>query len=76
MRKFIGTDEYYSYKSEVFRSNDELDFTKNLAFNLDSDAKLFAKYEKKFSDINSLFIDGTISFSEIYNELSKYKGII
>ena len=76
VKDFIGTKEYLSYKEEVFRNTDNPDFTKNLAFNLDSDSTLFAEYEKRFRDINSLFIDGSISFATIYKELTKYKDII
>ena len=70
---FIGTDKYLEHKKRRFRSHDELDLKKNLAFNLDHDQNLYNKYKNQFKKIEPLFMFSTPNFDEIYNKIITFR---
>jgi predicted nucleotidyltransferase component of viral defense system len=70
---FIGTKEYLQHKNERFRTKDNKDITKNLAFNLDKDADLYKLYKDEFEKTRSLFFTTTPNFDEVYATIVKYR---
>ncbi len=71
---FIGTKEYLSHKDKRFRSKDNKDLTKNLAFNLEKDSNLYNLYKKEFEKIVNLFYNKKPTFDEIYGTIIQYKN--
>lgn len=75
VRKFIGSEAYINHKHSRFRKNDEPDLKNNIAFNLDSDAQLFAVYQNKFSQNSALYFNGALTFNEIYASILEIRNI-
>lgn len=72
---FIGTDSYLKHKQNRF-GKDEKDLTKNLAFNLDKDKKLFEEYSNQYDSIEGLFISEMPAFESIFEKIAEYREIL
>ncbi len=70
---FIGTEDYFAHKDKRF-GQEEPDLTKNLAFNLDADKAIFAKYSQQYAKISGLFIKDMPSFEEIFEIIQLFKA--
>jgi len=71
--EFIGTEAYYEHKAHRFRKTDEMDLTKNEAFNLnDSDTR--EKYAREFKRTEILYYGGFPSFDMIIERIKKHQG--
>jgi hypothetical protein len=74
IRVFINTKEYADFKKEKFGRLDELDLTKNPAFNLpDDEIDIFDKWYRKKSDI---YFQAPPSFKEIMMLLSELLDVL
>lgn len=69
---FIGTSEYYNWKDERFRQNDNKNLSKNEAFLL-SDSNVYKMYKEAYEKSIDLYYDGQVPFEEI---LAKIKSNI
>lgn len=67
---FVGTKEYIKYKEEKFGHLDELDLTRNPAFNLsDAELETFGKWYREKSDI---YFKHPPTFNQIMESLTKH----
>jgi len=68
---FIGTDKYYDYKNERFRTSDEKDLTKNEAFIL-SDPITRQLYAKEYESKANIYFHKQIPFDQILATFSDF----
>ena len=68
---FIGTDDYKNYKTERFRTGDELKISNNEAFLL-SDKDTRKLYKKAYENTPALYYQNQIPFEEIMKKISQY----
>ena len=73
IRKFIGTEKYFAHKEKRFRKQDELDLTKNMAFNLEKSKENFNNYESEYNRLRTLFIAEMPSFKDVYASILELK---
>lgn len=69
--EFIGTDAYYEHKALRFREKDELDLSKNEAFNL-RDIATREKYSEEFKRTEVLYYGGFPSFEQILDRIRSH----
>lgn len=72
---FIGTDEYITHKQVRF-GKDELDLTKNLAFNLDKHRAVFNEYAAQYLTIEHLFINEMPTFETIFDKIIQHRALL
>ena len=68
---FIGTQEYLDHKERRFRSGDETDLTKNLAFIL-PDPAVRALYSEEFEKKSSIYFEEQPKFEDILDYIRPY----
>jgi hypothetical protein len=69
--KFIGTDEYKSYKQKKFAQADELDISKNLAFQLTGPEEI-KKFSELYNKKSEIYFKGSLQFEDILNKIKQH----
>lgn len=69
--KFIGNEEYLIHKNNRFRSQDEKDISKNLAFTL-PDLAVRKLYSDEFKKKSKIYYGKQPEFEEILQRISEY----
>lgn len=73
--KFIKTKDYFSYKKEKFGNFDELDLTKNPAFQLSKHGEL-DKFSMLYAKKSDIYFGKCPSFNEIIERIKNYAKIL
>ncbi len=68
---FIGGDEYFNYKTERFRSQDEINLSKNSAFSI-PDMSIRNLYAKEFQSKSALYFGDQPKFFDIVERINSY----
>lgn len=68
---FIGSEEYFNYKIERFRSKDEINLSKNSAFSI-PDMSIRNLYAKEFQSKSALYIGDQPKFFNIVERINRY----
>ena len=71
VQAFIGTDKYHQRKQQRFRKQDNLDIATNEAFFI-PDPVVFARYEREYQRISSIFYKQPPSLRQIFDRIAQY----
>ena len=71
VKRFLGSTEYETYKSEKIKGADAAEFAARGAFTL-PDPGVFSLFEKEFRVMNSLLLSPGPSFKEVVERLREY----